>query len=157
MTMEERKELTIEEIHEGTIGILKKIIELCDMLQVNYYIMYGSLIGAVRHHGFIPWDDDLDIAMLRPEYEKLCSYCETHQGELGHFALMNRRTAKEYPYNISRFGDMRCSEEKQDTLPGAGMGVQQRPVAGKAQQTAGNPETAVLAVCQGARGTVFSG
>ena len=75
MTMEERKELTIEEIHEGTIGILKKIIELCDMLQVNYYIMYGSLIGAVRHHGFIPWDDDLDIAMLRPEYEKLCSFC----------------------------------------------------------------------------------
>lgn len=82
------------------------------MLQVNYYIMYGSLIGAVRHHGFIPWDDDLDIAMLRPEYEKLCSYCETHQGELGHFALMNRRTAKEYPYNISRFCDMRYSMEK---------------------------------------------
>ena len=123
MTMEERKELTIEEIHEGTIGILKKIIELCDMLQVNYYIMYGSLIGAVRHHGFIPWDDDLDIAMLRPEYEKLCSYCETHQGELGHFALMNRRTAKEYPYNISRFCDMRYSMEKKDTIPGAGMGM----------------------------------
>ena len=89
MTMEERKELTIEEIHEGTIGILKKIIELCDMLQVNYYIMYGSLIGAVRHHGFIPWDDDLDIAMLRPEYEKLCSYCETHRP---HRASLTSRT-----------------------------------------------------------------
>ena len=78
--MEERKELTIEEIHEGTIGILKKIIELCDMLQVNYYIMYGSLIGAVRHHGFIPWDDDLDIAMLRPEYEKLQLLRDTSGG-----------------------------------------------------------------------------
>ena len=73
--MEERKELTIEEIHEGTIGILKKIIELCDMLQVNYYIMYGSLIGAVRHHGFIPWDDDLDIAMLRDTSGGAGTFC----------------------------------------------------------------------------------
>ena len=48
------KELSIEEIHEGTLGILKKIIEICDEINVNYFLAYGSLIGAVRHGGFIP-------------------------------------------------------------------------------------------------------
>ena len=47
------KELSIQEIHEGTLGILKKIIDICDKVGVNYYLAYGSLIGAVRHGGFI--------------------------------------------------------------------------------------------------------
>ena len=68
--------LTIEEIHEGTLIILKKIIEICDKINVNYFIAYGTLIGAVRHQGFIPWDDDLDIIMLRPEYDKFVAYCD---------------------------------------------------------------------------------
>lgn len=46
--------LTLEEIHKETIEILKKIISICDELNVNYFLAYGSLIGAVRHQGFIP-------------------------------------------------------------------------------------------------------
>ena len=49
-------------------GILKDIVSFCENHDIEYFMMYGSLIGAVRHHGVIPWDDDIDIAMTRDNY-----------------------------------------------------------------------------------------
>lgn len=118
----ENKPLTLEEIHEGTLVILKKIIEICDKINVNYFIAYGTLIGAVRHKGFIPWDDDLDIIMLRPEYDKFVSYCDAHENELYPFRLMNRFNTPGYPFNISRFNDLRYRMET-NGYPDAGMGM----------------------------------
>ena len=118
----DKKPLTIEEIHEGTLVILKKIIEICDKINVNYFIAYGTLIGAVRHKGFIPWDDDLDIIMLRPEYEKFVSYCDEHEKDLCPFKLMNRFNTPGYPFNISRFNDLRYRMETKG-YPDAGMGM----------------------------------
>lgn len=114
--------LTLEEIHEGTLEILKKIISICDGIGVNYFLAYGTLIGAVRHGGFIPWDDDLDLIMLRPDYEKFLDYCRVHEAEMFPFRLMNRRNTPDYPYNISRFCDLRYRMVSED-LPDAGMGM----------------------------------
>ena len=50
--------------------ILKDFIKLCDENNLNYYIYGGSLLGAVRHKGFIPWDDDIDVIMFRKDYEE---------------------------------------------------------------------------------------
>ncbi len=61
------KALSLEQIHAGTAEVLKVIIRICDQLNINYFLIFGSLLGAARHQGFIPWDDDLDVAMLRPE------------------------------------------------------------------------------------------
>ena len=64
------KYLTIEEIHEEETKILKQFIKFCDENDITYYICGGTLLGAIRHKGFIPWDDDIDIMMPRKEFEK---------------------------------------------------------------------------------------
>lgn len=64
-----KNELTIEDIHSVTLKLVEKLIQICDDVGVNYYVAYGSLIGVVRHKGFIPWDDDFDVVMLRDDYE----------------------------------------------------------------------------------------
>ena len=64
------KELTREEIQQISLEILKDIHRFCTENGIRYSIAYGTLIGAVRHKGFIPWDYDIDIMMMREDYEK---------------------------------------------------------------------------------------
>ena len=65
------KYLTLEEIHKEETEILKKFISFCDENNLTYYICGGTLLGAIRHKGFIPWDDDIDVMMPRSEFEKM--------------------------------------------------------------------------------------
>jgi lipopolysaccharide cholinephosphotransferase len=53
------------------IDLLVKFDEVCRRHQLNYFVAFGSLLGIIRHHGFIPWDDDIDVCMFRDDYEKL--------------------------------------------------------------------------------------
>ena len=63
------KRMTLEEVHQVSLDILKDIHEFCVENNIKYSLSGGSLLGAIRHNGFIPWDDDIDIQMPRPEYE----------------------------------------------------------------------------------------
>lgn len=104
--MEER-ELSLREIQLETLKVLKKVKEICEKENIEYFLGYGTLLGAVRHKGFIPWDDDIDIIMPRKEYEKFINYCIYNKEKLGYFSLKHYRTCKEYIYPIARFCDMR--------------------------------------------------
>ena len=65
------KELTSKEHKETLIKMLDFINKICVKNNINYTLIGGSLIGAVRHKGIIPWDDDIDIGLLHDDYVKL--------------------------------------------------------------------------------------
>ena len=68
--MAKTKYLSAREVQLCELEILKQYIKFCEKHKLTYFIYAGSLLGAIRHKGFIPWDDDIDVIMPRPDYEK---------------------------------------------------------------------------------------
>ena len=118
----ENKPLSLEEIHCETVGLIKKLAEICDLLKINYFMAYGSLLGVVRHKGFIPWDDDTDVIMRRPDYDKFKKYCLENEEELLPYKFMGWENSKDYPFALWRFCDTRFKLESKD-YPSGGMGL----------------------------------
>lgn len=71
----------IREVQKANYRALQKLDEICKKYDIQYWIAYGSLIGTIRHKGFVPWDDDLDVCMMREDYEKLCKVPKEEWGE----------------------------------------------------------------------------
>ena len=67
-----------EELKDIQLQILNVVSEFCDEYKIRYWLDSGTLIGAVRHKGYIPWDDDIDIAMLRPDFDKFIQLFNSH-------------------------------------------------------------------------------
>ena len=66
-------EISMEELKSIQLHILETTERFCKQKGISYWLDYGTLLGAVRHQGYIPWDDDIDIGMMRADYEKFCS------------------------------------------------------------------------------------
>lgn len=96
------KIISSDEVKQLLLAIVKSIDGFCREKGLRYSIAYGSLIGAVRHKGFIPWDDDIDIFMPRPDYEKLLK-------EFKHpfYEIRSQENIPEWPLNFSKMCDVR--------------------------------------------------
>lgn len=93
----EKQPLTLRERQLEYLRILKELDRFCVANNLIYYMGCGTLIGAVRHKGFIPWDDDLDVFMPRPDFLRLCN--EYHSDD---FNFRNIRNDKDHSYNFGR-------------------------------------------------------
>lgn len=70
--------LTLEEIHAICLDMLRQVDKICRAENIQYFLSGGTLLGAIRHKGFIPWDDDIDLMMPRPEYERFRAVAPKH-------------------------------------------------------------------------------
>ena len=94
--------LKTKDVREGQIvmeSILKDLDLLCKENDLSYWLMYGTLIGAARHKGFIPWDDDIDIGMLREDYNRLKEIFKKNKIQ-EKYELLTKENSKNYPYSF---------------------------------------------------------
>lgn len=127
----EMKELTLPEIQQCSFKILLEFKNICEKNNFQYFLAYGTLIGAIRHKGFIPWDDDIDVWMPRPDYDKFVQFCIDNESSLGVLALKHFKSCKEYIYPIARLVDTRYKIEYTDAKEyGLGLFIDIYPLDG---------------------------
>ena len=97
------REMTLKEIQQVSLDILKDIHEFCVKNDIKYTLFSGTLIGAIRHQGFIPWDDDLDIAFTRPEYER---FVRNYKSEKGYKLFSRERQGDNVYISYARVCEM---------------------------------------------------
>lgn len=93
-------DIELEKIKKCELEMLEHFIKACEKLNLKYYLMGGTLLGAVRHQGFIPWDDDIDVGMLREDYEVFISKAAEFLPE--NYFVQTHLTDPEYPYNFAK-------------------------------------------------------
>lgn len=91
---------TLKHLQQVEMKILKYFIEICEEHDLTYFMYAGSLLGVIRHQGFIPWDDDIDVIMFREDFEKLNKVLEKDLDEkYRFFNVLNEET---YHYTWGR-------------------------------------------------------
>lgn len=90
----------LEKLKKLELMILEEVITICNNHNIDYYVYAGTALGAVRHDGFIPWDDDVDIAVFRKDYEKLLKILDKELSPKFYLITMNKQ--EECFFHISK-------------------------------------------------------
>lgn len=107
---DEKKRISPDETRDMQrviLGILEAIDKVCREHHLRYYMIAGTMLGAVRHHGFIPWDDDADVALPRKDYDILCRHANEWLPK--EYELVSYLQDKSYPYQFARIQDNRTT------------------------------------------------
>lgn len=92
--------MDLNNIHYQELEILLEFLRICEKHGLKYYLAAGTLLGAVRHKGFIPWDHDIDVSMPRADYEKLYRICKTELDS--RYFFQDYRTEPKFPYMFGK-------------------------------------------------------
>lgn len=101
----------IELLHEIDLNIVKEVVKICDQNNLKYYMLGGTMLGAVRHRGFIPWDDDIDLGMPRKDYDRFILIAKSKLPK--NLRLINYKTDPNYQYYITRILDTNTKVEEE--------------------------------------------
>ncbi|SNU06910.1 lipopolysaccharide cholinephosphotransferase [Lachnospiraceae bacterium] len=91
----------LNKLHHDMLFVLNKLDELCKKHDISYFAVAGTLLGAVRHKGYIPWDDDLDLGMLIDDYDKFLQIPPEEYEEFGLYAL--EKNPEDYYSFVTKF------------------------------------------------------
>ncbi len=91
----------LSEVKKIAVEVLDAFVSFCDAHELTYFLAYGTLLGAVRHKGFIPWDDDIDVTMPRPDYQRLLELWPKE----GKYALLECTQTEGYLYPFAKVCD----------------------------------------------------
>ena len=108
-----RKRIDVEELKKIQLDILDSVHKFCEEEDITYFLMYGTLIGAIRHKGYIPWDDDIDICMPRPDYNKFMKIFNLSAPNL---KFVSHEVDSQYPYTFGKVIDTRTKLIEYSTL-----------------------------------------
>lgn len=108
-----QKEIRVDELKQIQLDILKFVDAFCKKNNLRYFLAYGTLLGAVRHQGYIPWDDDIDVLMFREDYEKFVTTFKHST-----YKVFATEVNAAYPYPFAKVGDTRTyfEEEIKDVI-----------------------------------------
>lgn len=109
----------IDEVKKIEVEILDYFVAFCEKHDLTYFLGYGTLLGAVRHKGFIPWDDDIDVTMPRPDYQKLLTLWPAED----RYALMECTRSKEYVYPFAKICDSKTYIQESNVSLDYDMGI----------------------------------
>ena len=116
--MIELDDATLRNLQLVELELLCEVHRICTKYDIHYNIIAGTLLGAHRHGGYIPWDDDADVALLRPEYERFRDACETEL-DTSRFYFQDHRNTPGYRwgYGKLRRKDTLFLREHQEHMP----------------------------------------
>lgn len=93
--------ITLQKVQQTQAGILKDVLALCEKYKIDTFIIFGSALGVVRHQGFIPWDDDIDIGIFREDLERFKKAAEEELWDK--YEFLTCETNKNYACTVTHF------------------------------------------------------
>lgn len=102
----------LKKVHQLELLLASEVLRICKKYDLKVVMLAGTFLGAIRHNGFIPWDDDMDFGMPRKDFEKFKTLCKSEL-DTEKFFLQTDQTDKNYPFNFLklRLNNTRVSEE----------------------------------------------